>query len=731
MATIQSTVKIFDGYSPIIKNMIKVNQNIISSFGATEQASGKAFNVQAIRSAQNALAQVETDFNDVERQIKEADEQQKKFTQDIRNGDNASKSLLSTFGKLAATVGAVIGVKKVFDLSDQVTLTNSRLNIMNDGLQTTADLQNMIFAAAQRSRASYQDTANTVTKLGILAGSAFSSNSEMVAFAEQLNKQFVIGGASIQESSNAMYQLSQAMASGRLQGDEFRSIMENAPMLAQAIANYMGKTTGELREMSSQGLITSEVIKGALFSVAEETEERFNNMPKTIGQVWTSIKNQALKEFQPVLMKISEVVNNPQFDKGVQKITKALVTLAGVALTIFEALGNAAAWVGDNWGVVAPIIMGVVGAYIAYNAVALITNGILAAQAGILAAQALVAKVKAAADMMQAGATFTATVAQHGLNAALWACPITWIIALIIALIVVFIIFTEQIVGAIWWLGALFKNIGLWIANVSIGVWNSIKNIGLWFANLGLGIWEVLKACANNVLAAFSNAWINIQIGFNGFVSTILKGVKKIIEWLNLIPGVNISTAGIESSILGYADKMAELEASKHEYQDIGDAWNKGWNTHEIDWGKGWSDGYNTFDVFESGWGSAAYSQGAEIGAGIHDSIMGVFDIFDTPASDNPYDAGFAWDDLMNGVDDIAGNTAKGAKSLEFAEEDIQYLRDIAERDAINRYTTAEVRIEQHNENHISSNMDLDGVIGYLNDGVEEAVEIATEGGHE
>lgn len=724
MATIQSTVKIFDRYSPIIKNMIKVNQNIISSFGSTEKASGNAFNIQAIRTAQNALAQVETDFDDVERQIREADEQQKQFTQDIRNGDAASKNILSTFGKIAATVGAVIGVKKVFGLSDQVTLTTSRLNIMNDGLQTTAELQNMIFAAAQRSRASYQDTANTVTKLGILAGNAFSSNQEMVAFAEQLNKQFVIGGASVQESSAAMYQLSQAMASGRLQGDEFRSIMENAPMLAQAIASYMGKTTGELREMSSQGLITSDVIKNALFSVAEETEERFNKMPKTIGQIWTSIKNTALKEFQPVLTKINEVVNNPRFNQGMQKITLALVSLAGVALSVFETVGNAAAWVGDNWGVVAPIIMGVVGAYVAYNAVAIITND-------ILAVQAFYAKLKAAADMMQAGATFTATVAQHGLNAALWACPITWIIALIIGLIVVFIIFTEQIVGAIWWLGALFKNIGLWIANVAIGVWNSIKNIGLWFANLGLGIWEVLKACANNVLAAFQNAWINIQIGFNGFVSTILKGVKKIIEWLNLIPGVNISTAGIESSILGYADKMAQLEASKHEYQDIGEAWNKGWNTHEIDWGKGWSDGYNTFDVFESGWGSAAYGQGAKIGAGIHDSIMGVFDIFDTPASDNPYDAGFAWDDLINGVDDIAGNTAKGAKSLEFAEEDIQYLRDIAERDAINRYTTAEIHIEQNNENHISSNMDLDGVIGYLNDGVEEAVDIATEGGHE
>lgn len=723
MATIQSTVKIFDGYSPIIKNMIKVNQNIISSFGSTEQASGKAFNLQAIRAAQNALAQVETDFDDVERQIKEADEQQKKFTQDIRNGDSASKSLLSTFGKIAATVGAFIGIKKVFELSDQITLTTARLNMMNDGLQTTADLQNKIFASAQRSRAAYQSTADMVAKLGTQAKDAFSSNDEVVAFSEMLNKSFKIAGADGQAVESVMYNLTQALSSGVLRGQDLNAVFSNAPNIIQNIADYLDVPIGKIREMAADGELSASVVKNAMLAAADDINAKFESMPKTMGDIWTSIKNTALKEFTPVLQKVNEVVNNPRFNEGVQRMTNALVSLAGIALTVFEAMGNAAAWVGDNWGVVAPIIMGVVGAYVAYNAVALITNG-------ILAAQALIAKVKAAADMMQAGATFTATVAQHGLNAALWACPITWIIALIIGLIVVFVIFTEQIVGAIWWLGALFKNIGLWIANVAIGVWNSIKNIGLWFANLGLGIWEVLKACANNVLAAFQNAWINIQIGFNSFVSTILKGVKQIIDWLNLIPGVNISTSGIESSILGYADKMAELEASKHEYQDIGEAWDKGWNTHEIDWGKGWSDGYNTFDVFESGWGSAAYSQGADIGAGIHDSIMGVFDMFGSPG-DNPYDAGYSWDDLMNGVDDIAGNTAKSAKSLDFAEEDIQYLRDIAEREAINRYTTAEIKIEQHNENHISSNMDLDGVIGYLNDGVEEAVDIATEGGHE
>ncbi len=726
MATIQTAIKLTDAYSPIIKNMIKVNQNIISSFGSTERASGNAFNVQAIRAAQNALAQVETDFDDVERQIREADDQQKKFNQDVRNGDVAGKSLLSTFGKIAATVGAFIGIKKIFDLSDEVTLTTARLNMMNDGLQTTEELQNKIFASAQRSRAAYQSTADMVAKLGTQAKDAFSSNDELIAFSEMLNKSFKIAGADGQAVESVMYNLTQALSSGVLRGQDLNAVFSNAPNIIQNIADYLDVPIGKIREMAADGELSASVIKNAMLAASDDINAKFESMPKTIGDVWTSVKNTALKEFTPVLNKINEVVNSPKFNQGVQVMTNALVALAGVAIQAFDAIAGAAAWVGDNLGIVAPIIMGVVAAYVAYNAVALITNG-------ILAVQAFAAQVAAAAEMMQAGATFAATAAQYGLNAALWACPLTWIIALIIALIVVFVIFTEQITGAIWWLGALFKNIGLWIANVALGVWNTIKNVGLWFQNLGLGIWEVLKACAGNVLAAFQNAWINIQIGFNGFVSTILKGVKQIIDWLNLIPGVNISTAGIESSILGYANKMAELEASKHEYQDIGDAWNKGWNTNDIDWGGGWQEGFNTFDVFQDGWGSEAYGAGAEIGAGLHDSIMGLIpDFGGGGASDtSAYDLGNYLDGIQNGVDDVAGNTGSMANSLDYAEEDLKYMRDIAERDAVNRYTTAEIRIEQNNENHISSNMDLDGVVGYLNDGLEEAVDIATEGGHE
>jgi hypothetical protein len=385
----------------------------------------------------------------------------------------------------------------------------------------------------------------------------------------------------------------------------------------------------------------------------------------------------------------------------------AVVALAGAALRAFEAIGNIAVWIGDNWSIIAPVVgtatADIVGYKLAMLAVAAIEGIVTAAKYAYIFVLSIFN-----------AATATATAAQWKLNAALMANPIGIVIALVIALAMAFVMFTEQIVGVIWWLGALFKNIWLWIENVGSAVWQIIKNIGLWFVNLGLtiwagiqnvgawfgnlgmGIWEVLKACASNVLAAFSNAWINIQIGFNAFVKTILEGVKKVIEWLNLIPGVNINTDGISGTIQGYANKMAELEASKHEYQDIGEAWQKGnttfayqdagakMNTFEYgDVGAA----FDKFETFEKGWGSEAYNAGAEIGAGLHDKMMSILPDFGSGESNIPtadaYGGGLAFDPyaIENCVANIDKNTGRQA---DYGEEDLKWMRDIAEREAIN-----------------------------------------------
>ena len=252
------------------------------------------------------------------------------------------KSIVAQMNKGLQFAGAVTGIglaaNAVKDVAvaaaqtaDQLTSIRSRINLINDGSQTTAEIMDKIYGAANRSRGSYIDMADSVAKLNMLAKDAFSSNDEAIYFVEQLNKQFKISGAGIQEASAAMYQLTQAMASGKLQGDEFRSIMENAPLLAQSIAREMGMSVGQLKEMSSQGLITADIIKSALFNAAEETDARFGEIPMTFAEVGQSVQNQLIQAFQPVLEQLSTLPQSGEFQAFIEGVGIAIRGLAAAA----------------------------------------------------------------------------------------------------------------------------------------------------------------------------------------------------------------------------------------------------------------------------------------------------------------------------------------------------------------------------------------------------------------
>lgn len=269
MATIRTAIQVYDGMTPGLRSITNALNMTISSFEALQSASHNAVDTASIQAARAELNRAELAFNEIEQQIREANQAQQQFNNDIRNSQGAADGLLGKLKSVAMSIGAAFGAKKIIELTDSMTSTNARLDLMNDGLQTTEELQNMILKSANASRVAYMDTAAAVSKLGIMAKDAFSSNAEIVAFTELMNKNFAIGGASIQEQTAAMYQLTQAMAAGKLQGDEFRSIMENAPLLAQSIAEYMGKSVGELKDMSAEGLITADVIKNAMFASAD------------------------------------------------------------------------------------------------------------------------------------------------------------------------------------------------------------------------------------------------------------------------------------------------------------------------------------------------------------------------------------------------------------------------------------------------------------------------------
>lgn len=325
---------------------------------------------------------------------------QKVFGQDLQSamnkvGKGVQIAAAATGIGVAATAVKDLAVGAA-NLSDKMAQIRSRINLINDGSQTTVEIMDKIYAASQRSRDGYLEMADSVAKLNMLAKDAFSSNDEAIFFVEQLNKQFKISGASVEETTSAMYQLTQAMASGKLQGDEFRSIMENAPMLAQSIAQEMGMSVGQLKELSSQGLITADIIKNALYGSAEETNQKFAEIPMTFADIGQSIQNQFIQAFTPVLEQLASITSSGEFMaafEGVGIAIRGVAAVAQVSIGVIVATFNSmkvvvstvgniiksfATLIATSMPVVAAAIIGVTAAFIAQRAVVAAHSTILA-----------------------------------------------------------------------------------------------------------------------------------------------------------------------------------------------------------------------------------------------------------------------------------------------------------------------------------------------------------------
>lgn len=688
-----------------------------------QKSSANAVDTSAIQEAREELAKAETAFDGIEQSIRDADRQQRQFNEHINGGTNAADGLWRKIKGVADTVGGMMGLKKVIGLSDDITNTSARLNLIVDDGGSVSDLEQKIMASAQRSRASYFDTANAVANMGANAKAAFSGNDELIAFMEQVNKQFVIGGATAQGQSAAMLQLTQAMAAGALRGEELNSILENAPGIARAIESYMGIAEGSIKKYAEQGQITADVVKNALFAAADETNAKFESMPKTWEQVWTSMQNKALSIFTPILNKINQIANSERFESVTEGIINGLAGVAQIATMVFDLLISGASFVVDNWSVIEPIIMGIVTALGLYYGAMILYNTITGISAGITAAKAFAEKIHAASTMIQAGATFTATAAQHGLNAALLACPLTWIILLIIAVIAVIYAACAAIAK---FTGIANSGFGVICGSIMVVI-AFLKNLGLCVKNIGLGIWNALGACADNIGIAFHNAISNVQGWFYDLLSTALTVVAGICEALNKLPFIEFDYSGITDKASDYATKSAEAYGDVEEYKSIADSF------HE---------GMSTFDTFQDGWVKDAFDSGASWGDGVTDKVSGLFDFSSMDALGagsaggtgnvgDSFDLGNSLDGIYGNTGDTAANTAAAADTLEYTEEDLAYLKDIAEREAINRFTTAEIHIEQHNENHISKDTDVDGIMEVWALGFAEKLDASTEGVHE
>lgn len=666
-----------------------------------------------VQAANEAYLRLSQTIGNTESYIRDNVDEQGRFNQEINEGTANADNLMNAIKGAVAAYATVQTVGKVLDLSDTLTSTTARLNLMNDGLQTTQDLQNMIYLSAERARGSYQATADAVSKLGLMAGDAFGSSEEIVAFMEQVNKQFTIAGTEAAGIDAAMLQLTQAMGSGVLRGEEYNSILEQAPNIIQAIADYMEVPKGQLKDMAADGAITADIVKAAMFAAADETNEKFASMPKTFSQIWTSFQNTALMAFQPVLNRLNEIANSDAFQQFVNNAIEGLSVVAGVALEIFDLLVSVAGAVVDNWSWLSPIIYGVAAALAVYYGWQLAVNMINAISKGIHVAMAVAQMIHAAATGALTAATAAEIAAQNGLNAALYACPIVWIIVLIIALIALFYAavaavnkFAGTSVSATGIICGVFAVAGAFIGNLFVTLINFVIDIFV-------VLWNFIAAFANFFANVFNDPVAAIARLFFDLVDTILSLLQSLASAIDTIFGSNLAGAvsGWRDSLGGWMDStfgkgtevMAKVNASDYHLE-------------RFEYSGAWDAGYS-------------------FGEGIEDTISS-FDpssLFNTniPSASDYADLSNYTGSIGDGVGDIADNTGSIKDSLDITEEDLKYLRDIAEQEAINRFTTAEITIEQTNNNNVSGSMDLDGVVSGLTDAVNEAVDIITEGVHE
>ena len=666
-----------------------------------------------VQAANEAYLRLSQTVGNTERYIRDNVDEQGRFNQEINEGVANADNLMNTIKGAVAAYATIQTVTKALDLSDTLTSTTARLNLMNDELQTTQDLQNMIYLSAERSRGAYQATADAVSKLGLMAGDAFGSSEEIVAFMEQVNKQFTIAGTETAGIEAAMLQLTQAMGSGVLRGEEYNSILEQAPNIIQAIADYMDVPKGQLKDMAAEGQITADIVKAAMFAAADETNAKFESMPMTFSQIWTSFQNTALMAFQPVLQRMNEIANSEAFQGFVNNAIEALSMVAGIALEIFDLLVGVAEIVGENWSWLSPIIYGVAGALAVYYGAQLAANAISAISKGIHIAMAVAQMIHAAATGTLTAATAAEIAAQNGLKAALYACPIVWIIVLIIALIALFYAavaavnkFAGTSVSATGIICGAFMVALAFIGNIFVALWNLVVDVFVLIYNL-------VAEVANFIGNVFTDPIGAVCRLFFGLADTVLGILQALASAIDAIFGSNLagSVQGWRDSLGGWVDEtfgkgdevMAKMNADD---MKLG----------RFEYGAAWDAGYN-------------------FGEGIDESISN-FDpssLFDTnvPSASDYSDLSNYTAGIGDGVGDIADNTGSIADSMDITEEDLKYLRDIAEQETINRFTTAEITIEQTNHNTVSGKIDLDGVVDGLTDAVNEAVDIIAEGVHE
>ena len=817
MATIQNSIVLNDRMT---QTFTAINRAIESTINAISTLGGKNVNINTANliSARQQLAIAE---NEMQNMVG--------TSQQLNNNLSKTKGIVGEIvGKLKTAFGlaaVVMATKKTIELSDQNAQITARLNLVSDAPE---QLKKQIYQSANDARVAYTDSMNQVAKLGLLAKDSFNNTNEIVKFTNLMNKAFKVSGTGAQEATSAMYQLTQAMAAGKLQGDEFRSVMENAPMVAQAIAKYMNVPLGQLKELGAKGQITADIIKNALFNAGDEINEKFKTLPLTWQDVWVQAKNFAIRQLDGVLQKVNQVANSKAFQSFVNSAKIAFFGLKTVAEGVFNGIAAVGKFIADNWTAISPVIWGVTAALIAYvtwQGISVALEWInVAAKFALNLAVTILTMAKIALTFAVKGYTAAQTMA----NATAWLFPGTWLAAIIIGVIVAILALAVAIVqwatgtqsaletigGMFYWLGAAIYNIGVAImniliivatvvilafilvgttvANVFIGIWN----VGVWLVNIlvqawywlvnhAAMAWAWLKVTVSNILKGIYNFFVEIANGFikgynklgkgavdtaNGFqdaffsainavakfaqdfINGFLKGLAEIGKVIDSVAGTHFGNAGSVNFSINKGDRATWKDVGLLEKKSYGDPNGvaiEQKQAPQFDYA-GFIDPSGAMKGVMDGAEKLANGKFKDLGEsfnkGKDDTRKGLDSITDTfneykdklTGKDKPVGNDGTGKDKKDGGGGkdpnnkkTADNTKKMADKMDDMDEDMKYLRDIAEKEYVNKFTTAEVKIDMTNYNDISEQVDAEDFMDRLGERIAEHVHTAAEGVHD
>lgn len=751
MATIQTSILIEDRMSKQFAAMNMAMLSVIDSFEQLESVSGNAIDVTSLRHAQRELQNVEASFNQIEQEIQQSERAQESFNRDIQASDGGAKKLLGTLGAIVGTYLSLQGAGEVIRISDEMTDTTARVQLLVDdmplipeqtvdvnfnlnGMSEVEQAQQLIFESAQRSYSSFKDTADMVSRIGSNARDSFGSISEVVAFTELVQKQFGIAGASAAEASNATIQLSQALASGVLRGDELNSIFEQAPNLIQTIADYMGVPIGSIREMASEGKITADIVKNAMFSASDDINAKFESMPTTWSQIWTNMKNEALWAFREVLSYINDIANSETMKSFLQDMKGQLSVLAEYAMQALQMMTSIGSFIYENWSLIAPIVGTATAAIVAYGVALGVVKLAEIASTVWKGLMTLATGLYTATSWESVKATLSETGAIWGLNAALAASPIFWVVMGVMLLIGVLYLavavinhFAGTSISATGIIAGAFMALGAYIYNIIAFMWNLFASIAEFFVNvwqhpiysvkaLFVNIADTALSMAESMIGSFDSAATNLANMFIDGANMAIKAINWVIDALNNVPGIDIGKVG---EINHRTSVKADISNLRNQMNDwLGETPSDYWEAPKLDL-------KSIPDSFMAGydWGANLFNSDK---FQEDDQLTDKFEKLTGMSGIDSLNSGLGG--LEDAGKDTAANTGKLADSVTLLEEDLKYLRDIAERESINRYTTAEIKVDMKNENHINSEMDIDGVIDRFGERVEEVVSVLAEG---